>query len=207
VHSALRQREPAINRARSGIRLGIMSAQDDQAPFSLAEFAVASIAIAAVVVIAFQGILGSRDPNLSAVNLSRPHLTSASGHSSLQVSQWLLGPEANMRTRPYRPSDVATVRKTEYSGPGIESSGPGSAAGNMPAWHTGRTNGLPAASFLAEAAPTTIVELQSPDIGGPPPPLIGPPDLFRMRNAIAAEPAKPIKGAKSSTRPERRESR
>jgi hypothetical protein len=200
MHSALRQREPAISRARGGIRLGIMNAQDDQAPFSLAEFAVASIAIAAVVVIAFQGILGSREPNLSAVNLSRPRLTSASGHSSLQVSQWRLSPEANMRMRPYPPSDVATVRKTEYSDHG-------SAAGGTPTRHTGRTNGLPAATFLAEAAPTTIVELQSPDIGGPPPPLIGPPDLFRMRNAIAAGPAGPIKEATISPRPERRESR
>jgi hypothetical protein len=194
VHSALRHREPAINRARCGIPLGIMNAQDDEDPFSLAEFAVASIAIAAVAVIAFQGILGSREPNLSAVNLSRPRLTPASGHSSLQVSEWRLGLEANMRTPPYRPSDVAAVRKT-YSGPG-------SADGNTPTQQTGRTNGLPAATFLTEAAPTTIVELQSPDIGGPPPPLIGPPDLFRMGNAIA-ESAKPIKETTISTRPVR----
>jgi hypothetical protein len=177
VHSALRQRAPTTNRARGGIRLGIMNARDDQDPFSLAEFAVASIAIAAVVVIAFQGILGSRKPNMSAANLSRPRLTSASGHSSLQVSQWRLGPEANMPTRPYRPSDVATVRKTEYPGPG-------SVAGNTPTRHAGRTNGAPSTTFLREAAPATIVELQSPDIGGPPPPLIGPPDLFRMKDAI-----------------------
>jgi hypothetical protein len=198
VHSALRQREPAINRARGGIRLGIMNAQDDHDPFSLAEFAVASIAIAAVVVIAFRGILGSHEPN--AVNLSRPRLTSASGHSSLQVSQWRLSPEANMRTWPYRPSDVATVRKTEYPGAG-------SGAGSADTRHTGRTNGLPTGTFLEEAAPATMVELQSPNIGGPPPPLIGPPDLFRMRNVFAAEPARPIKEATISTRPERRESR
>jgi hypothetical protein len=190
VHSALRHREPAINRARGGIRLGIMNAQDDEDPFSLAEFAVASIAMAAVAVIAFQGILGSRERNLSAVNLSRPRLTSASGHSSLQVSEWRLGLEANMGTRSYRPSDVAAVRKT-YSGPG-------SADGNTPT----RQTGLPATTFLTEAAPTTIVELQSPDIGGPPPPLIGPPDLFRMKNAIA-EPAKPIRETTISTRPAR----
>jgi hypothetical protein len=184
-----------------------MNAQDDQVPFSLAEFAAASIAVAAVAVIAFHGIVGSREPNLSEVNLSRPRLTSASGHSSLQVSQWRLSPEANMRTRPYRPSDVATVRKTESSGPGTESSDPGSAAGNAPTWHTGRTNGLPASTFFTEAAPATSVELVLPDIGGSPPPLIGPPDLFRMRNAIVAEQAKPIKEATIPPRPVPRASR
>jgi hypothetical protein len=199
VHSALRQREPAI--ARSGPWLGSKNAQDDQAPFSLAEFAVASIAIAVVAVIAFRGILGSLEPNLSAINLSRPRLTSASGHSSLQVSQWRLSPEANMQTRPYRPSDVAKVRKTEYSRLGTESSGPGSTAGSTPTRRTGRANGLPVSILLTEANPATIVELLSPDIGGPPPPLIGPPDLFRMRNAITGEPAMP---ATIPPRPEQR---
>jgi hypothetical protein len=193
VHSALRQRELAINRTRGGLQLGIMNLRNDQAPFSLAEFAAATIAIAIVAVIAFQGILGPREANLSAGKLSRPRLMSASGASSLKVSPWRLdsSPDANSGTRPYRPSDVVSVRKTG-------SSGPGSAGSSPPARHADG-NAPRASTFFTEAAPATIVEMQLPDFGGSLP-LIDPPDLFHMRNAIAAQSARPIKEATNPPR-------
>jgi hypothetical protein len=76
-------------------------------------------------------------------------------------------------------------------------------AESSPIPNPGGTNGFPASTFFAEAAPATIVEMRLPDIGGPPPPLIWPPDLFRMKNAISAQP---IKGT-IPTHLERRESR
>jgi hypothetical protein len=171
-----------------------MNARDDQTPFSLSEFVAASIAMAAVVVIAFQGIWGAREANLSAGNLSRSRPASAAGRS-LQVSPWRLdNSAANAVPRPGRPSDVVTVRKVETFGPA------GSPAGRRPA-------ATPPSTFFAESAPATVVEMQLPDIGGPPPPLIGPRDLFHMPNAIPAAPVKPTKEATIPPRPERKENR
>jgi hypothetical protein len=160
-----------------------MNARNDQAPFSLPEFAAASIALAAVAVIAFQGILGPRESNLSTGNLSRPRLTSASGRQ-LQVSSWRLDSEdANVRMPPIRSSDIVAVRKIEPpSGPEAAGS-PGPRPG---------ANGGRALTFFAEASPETIVELVLPDIGGQQP-LMGPRDLFHMKNAIVVQPASPIR--------------
>jgi hypothetical protein len=191
VHSALRQRGLAIDRTRGGLHPGIMNARNDQAPFSLAEFAAASIAIAVVMVIAFKGILGSREANLSAGNLSRPRLSSAFGGSSLQVSPWRLDNsfEANKRTRPYRPSEIVTVRKTGSSGPG--------SAGSSPPIRQPGGNGPPASTFFTEAVPATVVEMLLPNFGGPLP-LIDPPDLFRMRNAIRSSAGQADQGGNNS---------
>jgi hypothetical protein len=154
--------------------------------FSIPEFVVASIAMAVVAVVAFEGIWGSRDANPYAINFSRAHLTSAKGQS-LQVSAWRLD-DASAPSRPYRPSDVVAVRKSE-------SFGPGPAAANPP----GRSPGEPLASmFFKEAAPATVVEMAMPDVGGLPPPLIGPPELFHMKNAIVPQSVKPIKEASDS---------
>jgi hypothetical protein len=161
----------------------MMDSPGDQ--FSTPEFVVASIAMAVVAVVAFEGIWGSRDPNPYARDLSRAHLTSATGRS-LQVSAWRLD-DASAPSRPYRPSDVVAVRKSE-------SFGFGPTAANQP----GRSPGEPLAStFFKEAAPATAVEMLMPDIGGPLP-LIGPPDLFRMKNAIVPQSVKPIKEASDS---------
>jgi hypothetical protein len=173
-----------------------MNAGSDQTSFSLAEFMVASVAMAVVAVIAFQGIWGSREANLSAANLSRSRAF-ATGRP-LQVSPWRLdSPDANTRVRSVRTSDIVSVRKTEPFGPG-------SVAGGLPGRRPG---GTPPSTFFAEAAPATAVDL-SPDSGAPPGPLIGPPDLFRMPNAIPAAPVKPTKETVIPPRPEgKRESR
>jgi hypothetical protein len=163
----------------------MMDSPNDQ--FSIPEFVVASIAMAVVAVVAFEGISGSRDANPYATNFSRAHLTPATGRS-LQVSAWRLD-DASAPSRPYRPSDVVAVRKSG-------SSGPGPAA---PAKQPGRSPVEPPAStFFKEATPATVVEMRMPDIGGPPPPLIGPPELFRMKNAIVPPWVKPIKEASDS---------
>ena len=190
----------------SGTRLiGIMNSRNNQAPFSLPEFAAASIAMAVVAVITFRGILGSRESNLSAASLSRPRATST-GERSLQVGQWRLdSSDLNTRARPNRMSDVVAVRKTETSVSARE-------AGNPTSPNPGRANESRASTFFAEASPATIVEMRLSDIGGPPAPLIGTSDLFRMKNAITANvagarPARPIKEATIPPYPERRESR
>jgi hypothetical protein len=192
VHSTLRQTELVIDRTPIGLR----NARNDQAPFSLGEFAAACIAMAVVMVVAFQGILGSREANLSRGNLLRPRLTSSAG-SSLKVSPWRLdnSADANMQARPYRPSDVVAVRKTESSGPG--------SAGIIPPARHPVGNGPPASTFFAEGSPTAAVEMVLPDFDGP---LIGPPDLFHMKNAIVAQPG-PVKDATIPPRLKRTDNR
>jgi hypothetical protein len=181
-----------------------MSAISRQEPFSLTEFVAASIAIAVVAVVAFHGIWGPRQSNLSAANQSRSRLAPATG-SSLQVSQWRLD-SLDPDTRANRPPDSVTSGKTGSRGPGPVAS----TVTSSPR----RTVGVPPSIFFAEAAPGTMVEITSPDYGGPSSPLIGPPDLFRMKNAIVALPAKPVTVPSKPTRdvtilprPERRESR
>jgi hypothetical protein len=164
-----------------------MNARDDETPFSLPEFMAASIAMAAVAVIAFQGIYGPREVNLSARSLSRSR--PAGTERSLQVSTWRLGdPGTKVPPRPDRPPDFSTVRKTETVGRGI------------------RKSAIQPSMFFAEASQATAAEIALPEIVGPYP-LIGPPDLFRMKNAIGAQPAKPGKETMISSRSERRESR
>jgi hypothetical protein len=165
-----------------------MDAPNEKTPFSIPEFVAASTAMAVVAVVAFQGIWGSRDPNLSTANLSRRLSTSATGRS-LQVGPWILdNVEASKSSRPYRSSDIVAVRKTE-------SFGPGTGTGNRP----GRRPGdIPASTFFAEAAPATVVEMLMPDSGAPPPSLIGPAELFHMKNAIVAQSVTPIKEANGS---------
>jgi hypothetical protein len=182
-----------------------MNSRNNQVPFSLPEFATASIAMAVVAVIAFRGILGSQESNLSAASLSRPRATSAA-ERSLQVGQWRLdNSNLNARAWPNRTADIVAVRKTETSVSGRE-------AGNPTIPNPGRANESQASAFFAEASPATIIEMRQPDIGGPPAPLIGTSDLFRMKNAITANavgarPARPIKEATIPPYPERRESR
>jgi hypothetical protein len=166
-----------------------MDSPNEKTPFSIPEFVAASTAMAVVAVVAFQGIWGSRDPNLSAVNLSRRLSTSATGRSP-QVGPWILdNSEATKSSRPYRSSDIVAVRKTESS------FGPGPGAGNR----LGRRPvDIPVSTFFVEAAPATVVEMLMLDVSGPPSPLIGPPDLFHMKNAIVAQSVKPIKEANGS---------
>jgi hypothetical protein len=183
VHIALRPRELVVDRNRGGLQPGIMNARNDQASFSIAECAAASIATAIVVVIALQGLLGSRQVNLSVGNLPSPLLTSASRGSSLKVSPWRLdNSPANIRTRPYRPAGEVTSRE-------IASSGPGPAGSSQSTLPSGG-NGMPASTFFTEAAPATAVKLV-PFTAGDDLPLIDPPDLFR----IAVQAARPIKEA------------
>jgi hypothetical protein len=190
VRSARENRQPI---RFGGIALGIMNSPNDQTPFSTAEFVAASIAMAVVAVVAFQGIWGSGDTNLSALNLSRLRSTSPAGRA-LQVGPWILdNVDAVKSSRPYRSSDVVAVRKKESFDPGPVA---GSRPGQRPA-------DPPASTFFVEAAPATAVQTLIPNIGGPSPPLIGPPDLFRMKHAIVAQSVTPIKEANdaSSFRP------
>jgi hypothetical protein len=181
-----------------------MSAISRQEPFSLPEFVAASIAIAVVAVVAFHGIRGSRQSDLSAANHSRLRPAPAAG-SSLQVSQWRLdGPDPDARAN--RAADIVTSGKTGSPGRGPVAS----TVASSPR----RAVGAPTSTFFAEAATGTIVEITMPDYGGSSSPLIGPPDLFHMKNAIVTLPAKPVAVPPKPTkdvvilpRPERRESR
>jgi Putative peptidoglycan binding domain len=105
-------------------------------------------------------------------------------------------PTATARARqgPPPPNDVAMRRS--------EASGADSPASQPPASNAAATKGTAALNFLVEAAPATVVEMQSPDVGGPPPPLIGPPDLFRTKDTISVRPPDPIREAALPAPPE-----
>ncbi len=171
-----------------------MSLSYEQEPFSLSEFAAGSSAVAAVALIAFLGMRASQPANPSA-NLSQGAASPASAPpSSTETSQRRRHvPTATARARQGLPPNDAAMRTAE-------SSGRYEAASNPPASNGAATNAAGAAStpdsnFLAEAAPTTAVQMRSPDIGGPPQPLIGPPDLLRTEDAISIQPAAPVKEA------------
>ncbi len=173
-----------------------MNLNNEQEPFSLSEFAAGSTAVAAVALIAFLGVRVSQPPN-PPPNISQATPSPAAApSSSAEVSQPRRHvPTATARARQSPPPNDVIMRVSE-------SSGPDSAASNPPPSNPVATKGSPASNFLVEAAPSTIVEMQSPNIGGPPPPLIGPLDLFRTKDAISVQPARPVREAAIPAPPE-----
>src|SRR5262252_1060874 len=175
-----------------------MNLSKEQEPFSLSELAAGSTALAAVALIAFLGVRASQPPNPApAYALQAPPSPDAVPGAAADVSQRRRHvPTATARARQGvpPPNDVAMRL--------AESSGADSPASRPPASNAVATKGAAALNFLVEAAPATVVEMQSPDIGGPPPPLIGPPDLFRTKDAISVRPSGPIREAAIPPPPE-----
>jgi hypothetical protein len=167
-----------------------MNSSNAQEPFSVPEFAAGTIAVTAIALIAFLGVRVSQPPNLLPANLSQAGSSPATPPtSSAKVSQLRRhAPAVTARARPSLSLDGVIVRESEASGPG-------SAASSSPTSNPGGTKGSPASDFLIESDPGAIVEMQLPDIRGAPPPLIGPLDLFRMKDAISVQPPKPIREA------------
>src|SRR6266478_7786101 len=172
-----------------------MNLSNEQEPFSLSELAAGSTAVAAVALIAFLGIRASQQPNprpayaLQATPSQATPSPDAVPSAAVDVSQRRRHvPTATARARQGLPPNDVAMRLSE-------SSGADSPASHPPASNAVATKGAAASNFLVEAAPATVVEMQSPDIGGPPPPLIGPPDLFRTKDAISVQPPKPISEA------------
>ena len=174
-----------------------MSPRNEQEPFSLSELAAGSTAVAAVVLIAFLGVRVSQPPNPPPANISQAAPSPATGPSSAaDVSQRRRHvPTATARARQGLPPNDVIMRLSESAGADLPASHP-------PASDPVATKGAAPSNFLVEAAPATIVDMQSPDIGGPPPPLIGPPDLFRTKDAISARPSNPIREAVTAAPPE-----
>jgi len=175
-----------------------MNLSNEQKPFSLSELAAGSTAVAAVALIAFLGVRVSQPPSPPlAYALQATPSPDAVPSTSADVSQRRRHvPTATARARQGLPppNDVA-MRLSE-------SSGADSPASHPPASNATATKGAAPSNFLVEAAPATVVEMQSPDIGGPPPPLIGPPDLLRTKDAISVRPSNPIKEAAIPAPPE-----
>jgi hypothetical protein len=167
-----------------------MNLSHEQEPFSLSEFAAGSTAVAVVALIVFLGVRVSQPPNPPPADVSQatPSPATAPG-SSAEVSQ----------RRRHVPTATARARQSQQPNDAIrsvsESYGPDSVSRNPPASNAAATKGASASNFLVEAAPATIVEMQSPNIGGAAPPLIGPPDLFRTKDAISARPPAPTREA------------
>jgi Putative peptidoglycan binding domain len=156
-----------------------MNLRDELEPFSFSELAAGSAAVATVALIAFLGVRVSQSSNPPPADISpAPPLPATAPGSSAEASQRRRHvPTATARARQSQPQNETTRRVAE-------SSGPDSTPSNPQASNAVATKGASASNFLVEAAPATAVEMQSPDIGGPTPPLIGPPDLFRP-NAIS----------------------
>jgi hypothetical protein len=104
-------------------------------------------------------------------------------------------PTATARARQGLPPNDVIMRLSE-------SAGADSPASHPPTSDPVATKGAAPSNFLVEAAPATIVDMQSPAIGGPPPPLIGPLDLFRTKDAISARPSNAIREAAIAAPPE-----
>jgi hypothetical protein len=213
-------RPPAVEHSADRI----MNASHEQEPFSLAEFAAGSSAVAAVVLIAFVGVRASQPPDPPA-NDSRGVVAAPS--ASAEASQRRRHvPTATTRARQGLPPGEATP--SDATTQVAESSGDNSAANNVRPANAAATtannvrpanaaattanNVRPAnaaatigaaSSFFAEAAPTTAVEMQSPRTNGAPPPLIGPTDLFRAKDAITAPPERSVRMAAIPPMPER----
>ena len=175
-----------------------MNLSKELEPFSLSELAAGSTAIAAVALIAFLGVRASQPPNPPPAYAPQatPSPDAVPGAAADVSQRRRHVPTATARARQGvpPPNDVA-MRPPE-------SSGADSPASHPPAWNAVATKGAAASNFLVEAAPATVVEMQSPDIGGPPPPLIGPPDLFRTKDAISVRPSGPIREAAIPPPPE-----
>jgi hypothetical protein len=176
----------------------IMNASHEQEPFSLSEFAAGSGAVAAVVLIAFVGVRASQPPNPPANNSSGAVAApSASAEASLRRRHV---PTATARARQgLPPSDVTPSDLTTLV---PESSGNSSAANSPRPANRAATTSPPASSFFAEAAPTAVVQMQSPQPNGTPAPLIGPPDLFQTKDAITASPGRSVREAAIPPPPE-----
>jgi hypothetical protein len=174
-----------------------MNLSNEQEPFSLSELAAGTTAVAAVALIAFLGVSVSQPPNPPPANISQATPSPAAGPSSAaEASQRRRHvPTATARARQGLPPNDVIMRLSE-------SSGPDSPVSHAPASNLVATKGGAPSNFLVEAAPATIVEMQSPDIGGPPPPLIGPPDLFRAKDAVSVQPPRPMREAAIPPPPE-----
>jgi peptidoglycan hydrolase-like protein with peptidoglycan-binding domain len=181
-------RPPAVEHSADRI----MNATHQQEPFSLSEFAAGSSAVAAVVLIAFVGVRASQPPNPPADN-SLGAVGSPSASAELTQRRRHV-PTATARARQGPPPSDVTMHVAEPSGD--------AAANDMRAAHAAATTGAPVSSFFAEAAPTTVVEMQSPTSNGAPPPLIGPPDLLQTKDAIAAPPERSVREAAVPLPPE-----
>jgi hypothetical protein len=165
----------------------IMNETHEQEPFSLSEFAAGSGAVAAVVLIAFVGVRASQPPNPPANN---------SRGAESPVAAPSLSAEASQRRR-HVPTATARARQglppNDVTGHVAESSGDDSVANNaQPASPAATTTGAPPSGFLAEAAPTTVVQMQST---AAPSPLISPRDLFQTYDTITAPPQRSMREA------------
>jgi hypothetical protein len=180
-------RPPAVEHSADRI----MNASHEQEPFSLSEFAAGSSAVAAVVLIAFVGVRASQPPNPPANDsLGAVAAPSASAEASQRRRHV---PTATARARQgLLASDVTPSEATTQVG---ESFGDDSPANNARPAYAAATRSAPASSFFAEAAPTTVVEMQSPRTNGAPPPLIGPTDLFQTKDALTAPPQRSVRMA------------
>jgi hypothetical protein len=168
----------------------IMNSSYEQEPFSLSEFAAGSIAVAAVALIAYLGANISQPPN--------PPPARPSQSSPPQAPP--LGPSAEVSQQRRRATTAMAPTPSNLLLEGVmvrrpESSDPDPAASDVPAARPRGTKVAPASNFFIEAAPGAIVELQRPDAGSLPPPLIGPLDLLRTKDAISVQPSKPTRVA------------
>ncbi len=180
-------RPPAVEHSADRI----MNASHEQEPFSLAEFAAGSSAVAAVVLIAFVGVRASQPTDPPANDLRGAVAAPSASADASQRRRHV--PTATARARQgLPPSEVTTGDATTQV---ADSSGGNSAANYVRPANAAATTGAPASSFFAEAAPTTVVEMQSPRTNGAPPPLIGPIDLFRAKDAITAPPERSVRMA------------
>jgi hypothetical protein len=175
----------------------IMNASHEQEPFSLSEFAAGSSAVAAVVLIAFVGVRASQPPNPPA-NDSRGAVGAPSASAELTQRRRHV-PTATARARQgLSPSDAPPSDVTMH----VAEPSADAAANNRRAANAAATAGALASGFFAEAAPTTVVEMQSPRTNGAPPPLIGPPDLFQTKDAITTPPERSVTEAAVPLPPE-----
>jgi hypothetical protein len=190
-------RPPAVEHSADRI----MNASHEQEPFSLAEFAAGSSAVAAVVLIAFVGVRASQPPDPPANDLRGAVAAPSASADASQRRRHV--PTATARARQgLPPSEVPPSDATTQV---ADSSGDNSAANYVRPANAAATIGAPASSFFAEAAPTTVVEMQSPRTNGAPPPLIGPTDLFRAKDTITAPPERSVRMAAIPPTPERAE--
>jgi len=176
-----------------------MNLSNEQEPFSLSELAAGSTAVVAVALIAFLGVRVSQPANPLPADISQATPSPAAAPSS--------SAEASQRRR-HVPTATALARQSPAPNDAImrvlESSDPNSAASNPPPSSPSNpvaTTQTPS-NLLVEADPSTIVEMRSADTGGAPPPLIGPLDLFRTKDAISVQPPKPTSEAAIAVPPE-----
>ena len=167
----------------------IMNLSYEHEPFSVSELAAGGTAVAAIALIAFLGATFNQSPNPPPANLSQASPLPATTPSTSAEAPQTRDPDPATITRaqPSPRTDGTTIRDSPPFG---LASAANSLGANPP-----ETKRLRALDLLVEAAPETIVEMRSPDVGGPPPPLIGPLDLLRAKDVTGDQPAKPIREA------------